>query len=213
METLTLPMLVDGLRRLLGLSYREVANSAEIPAPSNIREWVRGLPSRLSTARQMRVLAVVGIESRTGALRPGIHRWKVTGETLPLLPALLEAFSSPSATFSIARPRQEQGLFPRSALLLSWDEVRVILLPDGTPETEPASLVRHIPGASSPLREILLSGEEMTLLEDPALSPERLDALMPQVSRSTGEWTFERLFERLWAEGIEPAEAARRLGF
>lgn len=213
METLSLPMLVDHLRRLLGLSYRELANLAEIPAPSNIREWVRGLPSRLSSERQRRVLAAVGIESRTGALCPGIHRWRMTGETLRLLPSLLETFSAPHATLSLARPQKEQGLFARSALLLSWDDVRVILLSDGTPETEPASLVRHIPGAVPTARETLLSGEEMTLLEDPALSPERLDALMRQGSQTTGAWTFERLFERLWAEGIEPAEAARRLGF
>lgn len=211
METLSLPVLVDGLRRLLALSVRELAQRSGITASSNLREWVRGLPSRLSLPRQDRVLAVVGLDRESGGLRSGMHRWILDGETVSLLPPVLETLGATPTAMTLAH--SGPGLFSGQVLLLSRENVRILLEIRELSGLDPARLARSLAPASVPLREILLSPSEMARLGDPDLSADHLDILLPPLRASSAEWTYERLFERLWAEGIDPSEAARRLGF
>ena len=109
--------------------------------------------------------------------------------------------------------RTESGLFSGHLLVLSREDVRILLMIPETSTTDPERLAKSLAGESVPLREILLSPPEMSRLLAPELSLDSFDSLLPPVHVSSGEWTFERLFERLWADGIDPAEAARRLGF
>ena len=211
METLSLQELVDSLRRLLSLSTRELAQRSGITASSNLREWVRGLPSRLSPARQEKVLSVVGLDREKGGLRPGLHRWTLNEETEGLVLPVLETLGALPSGMTLVRT--ESGLFSGHLLVLSREDVRILLTIPEASTTDPERLARSLAGDSLPLREIVLSPPEMSRLLVPELSLDSFDSLLPPVHVSSGEWTFERLFERLWADGIDPAEAARRLGF
>ncbi|MCL5954321.1 MAG: hypothetical protein M1509_07430 [Nitrospirae bacterium] len=211
METLSLQELVDSLRRLLSLSTRELAQRSGITASSNLREWVRGLPSRLSPARQEKVLSVVGLDREKGGLRPGLHRWTLNEETAGLVLPVLETLGALPSGMTLVRT--ESGLFSGHLLVLSREDVRILLTIPEASTTDPERLARSVAGESLPLREIVLSPPEMSRLLVPELSLDSFDSLLPPVHVSSGEWTFERLFERLWADGIDPAEAARRLGF
>ena len=211
METLSLQELVDSLRRLLSLSTRELAQRSGITASSNLREWVRGLPSRLSPARQEKVLSVVGLDREKGGLRPGLHRWTLNEETEGLVPPVLETLGALPSGMTLVRT--ESGLFSGHLLVLSREDVRILLTIPEASTTDPERLAKSLAGESLPLREIVLSPPEMSRLLVPELSLDTFDSLLPPVHVSSGEWTFERLFERLWADGIDPAEAARRLGF
>ena len=211
METLSLPELVDSLRRLLSLSTRELAQRSGITASSNLREWVRGLPSRLSPARQEKVLAVVGLDREKGGLRPGLHRWILKEETAGLVLPVLETLGALPSGITLARTGP--GLFSGHLLILSREDVRILLTIPEESDADPDRLAKSLAGEAVPLREILLSPPEMSRLLDPGISLESFDSLLPPIHVSSGEWTFERLFERLWADGIDPAEAARRLGF
>nr|EES52981.1 MAG: hypothetical protein UBAL3_80630038 [Leptospirillum ferrodiazotrophum] len=211
METLSLQDLVDSLRRLLSLSTRELAQRSGITASSNLREWVRGLPSRLSPARQEKVLSVVGLDREKGGLRPGLHRWTLNEETAGLVLPVLETLGALPSGMTLVRT--ESGLFSGHLLVLSREDVRILLTIPEASTTDPERLARSVAGESLPLREIVLSPPEMSRLLVPELSLDSFDSLLPPVHVSSGEWTFERLFERLWADGIDPAEAARRLGF
>ncbi len=211
METLSLQELVDSLRRLLSLSTRELAQRSGITASSNLREWVRGLPSRLSPARQEKVLSVVGLDREKGGLRPGLHRWTLNEETAGLVLPVLETLGALPSGMTLVRT--ESGLFSGHLLVLSREDVRILLTIPEASTTDPERLARSLAGDSLPLREIVLSPPEMSRLLVPELSLDSFDSLLPPVHVSSGEWTFERLFERLWADGIDPAEAARRLGF
>ena len=211
METLSLQELVDSLRRLLSLSTRELAQRSGITASSNLREWVRGLPSRLSPARQEKVLSVVGLDREKGGLRPGLHRWTLNEETAGLVLPVLETLGALPSGMTLVRT--ESGLFSGHLLVLSREDVRILLTIPEASTTDPERLAKSLAGESLPLREIVLSPPEMSRLLVPELSLDTFDSLLPPVHVSSGEWTFERLFERLWADGIDPAEAARRLGF
>ena len=211
METLSLQELVDSLRRLLSLSTRELAQRSGITASSNLREWVRGLPSRLSPARQEKVLSVVGLDREKRGLRPGLHRWTLNEETAGLVLPVLETLGALPSGMTLVRT--ESGLFSGHLLVLSREDVRILLTIPEASTTDPERLARSLAGDSLPLREIVLSPPEMSRLLVPELSLDSFDSLLPPVHVSSGEWTFERLFERLWADGIDPAEAARRLGF
>ena len=211
METLSLQELVDSLRRLLSLSTRELAQRSGITASSNLREWVRGLPSRLSPARQEKVLSVVGLDREKRGLRPGLHRWTLNEETAGLVLPVLETLGALPSGMTLVRT--ESGLFSGHLLVLSREDVRILLTIPEASTTDPERLARSVAGESLPLREIVLSPPEMSRLLVPELSLDSFDSLLPPVHVSSGEWTFERLFERLWADGIDPAEAARRLGF
>ena len=211
METLSLQDLVDSLRRLLSLSTRELAQRSGITASSNLREWVRGLPSRLSPARQEKVLSVVGLDREKGGLRPGLHRWTLNEETAGLVLPVLETLGALPSGMTLVRT--ESGLFSGHLLVLSREDVRILLTIPEASTTDPERLAKSLAGESLPLREIVLSPPEMSRLLVPELSLDSFDSLLPPVHVSSGEWTFERLFERLWADGIDPAEAARRLGF
>ena len=211
METLSLPVLVDSLRRLLSLSTRELAQRSGITASSNLREWVRGLPSRLSPPRQEKVLSVVGLDREKGGLRPGLHRWTLNEETSGLVRPVLGTLGALPSAMTLVRTGP--GLFSGQLLVLSREDVRILLMLQEKSLTDPERLARSLAGEAVPLREILLSPSEMSRLLDPEISLESFDSLLPPVHVSSGEWTFERLFERLWADGIDPAEAARRLGF
>ena len=211
METLSLQDLVDSLRRLLSLSTRELAQRSGITASSNLREWVRGLPSRLSPARQEKVLSVVGLDREKRGLRPGLHRWTLNEETAGLVLPVLETLGALPSGMTLVRT--ESGLFSGHLLVLSREDVRILLTIPEASTTDPERLARSLAGDSLPLREIVLSPPEMSRLLVPELSLDSFDSLLPPVHVSSGEWTFERLFERLWADGIDPAEAARRLGF
>lgn len=211
MEPLSLPVLVDSLRSLLSLSTRELAQRSGITASSNLREWIRGFPSRLSQTRLERVLAVVGLDRETGGLRSGLHRWSLDRETALLLaPVLITLGLSP---LEITLAHSGPGLFSGQILLLSRENVRILLEIPESSGVDPVALARSLGEDSASLREILLAPSEMALLRDPDLSMDPLDRLLPPLSSSSKEWTYERLFERLWAEGIDPTEAARRLGF
>ncbi|MGC8529342.1 MAG: hypothetical protein ACP5OP_03990 [Leptospirillia bacterium] len=211
METLSLPALVDSLRRLLSLSTRELAQRSGITASSNLREWFRGLPSRLSPPRQEKVLSVVGLDREKGGLRSGLHRWTLNEETSGLVLPVLETLGAHPSAMTLAR--RGPGLFSGHLLILSWEDVRILLTIPEESVTDPDRLARSFTRESAHLREILLSPAEMSRLLDPEISLESFDHLLPSAPVSSGEWTFERLFERLWADGIDPAEAARRLGF
>lgn len=211
MEPLSLPVLVDSLRSLLSLSTRELAQRSGITASSNLREWIRGFPSRLSQTRLERVLAVVGLDRETWGLRSGLHRWSLDRETALLLaPVLITLGLSP---LEITLAHSGPGLFSGQILLLSRENVRILLEIPESSGVDPVALARSLGEDSASLREILLAPSEMALLRDPDLSMDPLDRLLPPLSSSSKEWTYERLFERLWAEGIDPTEAARRLGF
>lgn len=215
---LGLPHLVNGLRKLQGLSFREVALRAGISSSSNVREWVAGLPGRLKEERIRRILPVVGLSSDTGAILPGIHRWKVPSRE-PEGVADLFGTLLPGRVL-LARARSGDGAFRHEWLYGSMEEVRIILDLPAREDNVVASIVgalssRVLPGPGCDGGPVpVLSSPGATLLRSGTASVRDLDSLfLPVPSRMSGDpWTYERLFERLWADGIEPEEAARRLG-
>ncbi len=219
MDTDPIPSLVDALRRLRRLSYRDLALSAGISSPSNLREWVQGLPSRLSAQRAGRVLESAGLDLNTRELRPGLHRWSVGEDTLPLVAGLLPLLFPDSLRYVWGCSRASSPLCQASWLLLARHSSRVLVDLSGAPGPERealSGLLEKRAGMPVPMKSgqtVTLSSEDLSRLADPDLEPETLDRIFALSFPESSVWTYERLFERLWADGIDPAEAARRLGF
>ena len=219
MDTDPIPSLVDALRRLRSLSYRDLALASGISSPSNLREWVLGLPSRLSVERAGRVLESVGLDRYTRELLPGLHRWSVGKETMPLLAGILPLLFPEPLLHVWGRTGASSPLCQAFWLLLARNSSRVLVDLSDAPASGKESLSALLERRSGPLevkeprRAVALSADDLSRLADPDLGSEALDRIFALSSSEISAWTYERLFERLWADGIDPAEAARRLGF
>jgi hypothetical protein len=216
----SLPALVNNLRRLLGFSFREMARSAEISSASNVREWVCGFPARLREERIQRILTVVGLDAGTGRLSPGIHRWNVGKKEVSCFIETIFLLFPDKVLFS--RARSGGALLESDWLFGSSGAVRILVKISGVDDKEIGEMMAGVASrsyfeggaATSDIR--LLSSEALDHVRSADLSVPELDRIflspVMNLAKREGEWTYEHLFERLWAEGIEPDDAARRLG-
>ncbi|MHB8370915.1 MAG: helix-turn-helix domain-containing protein [Leptospirales bacterium] len=230
--------IADEIRKLKGISIRELAKTAEVNQ-AHLSGWFREIPGRMGMDKIERVLKVLGLADSN--LLSGIHRWMIpsqmTSDVEKAEYLVRELCPGGGKLYPLRSANIVQAIIPASfGSFLPWmlwvlvpiasPQVRIVFSIKPSPKTlnflgsirslYPKYFGGILPDGSSP-DEIPSSAwipipPEIfdRIKSDSDMTVPDLDAILG-ISGSSN-WTWERLNAVLQGKGITPEETARKMG-
>lgn len=231
--------IADEIRKLKGISIRELARSAEVNQ-AHLSGWFREIQGKMGMDKIEKVLKVLGL-SDTGLL-PGIHHWAIPSQTtndMEKVEYLIREFCPGGVKiYPLRSANIVHNIVPASfGSFLPWmlwilapiisQNVRIVLsvkssaknlntFLGSTRDLCPKYFGGVLPDGSSrdwiPTSAWIPLPTEIfdRIKSDPNLGVPDLDAILGISGVSA--WTWERLNAVLQGKGITPEEAARKCG-
>ena len=231
--------IADEIRKLKGISIRELAKSAEVNQ-AHLSGWFREIQGKMGMDKIERVLKVLGLSDTS--LLPGIHHWAIPSQMtsdMEKVEYLIREFCPGGVkVYPLRSANIIHNIVPASfGSFLPW--MLWILTPIILPEVRIVISVKPsaknlntflgstrdlclkyfggvLPDGSSPDQIptsswIPLRPEIFERIKsDPELTVPELDAILG-ISGSP-DWTWERLAATLQGKGMTPEEVARKCG-